>query len=92
MLAAGAAAGMVTSLFTDLIVVQLLVAIPTSLGMLALVRPAWSPSSTPVPSSGSDHGKLVGTQGTVTRTSPRWRRARSSSPARCGPRSRTTRP
>ncbi len=68
MLATGAAAGMVTSVFTDLIVVQLLVAILTSLGMLALVRPSLVAKLQTGPELRLGHTKLIGTQGTVTRT------------------------
>lgn len=68
MLAVGAAAGMVTSLATDLIIVQFLVAIVTSLGLLALVRPNLVSRLQTGPELRLGHTKLVGTQGTVTRT------------------------
>jgi membrane protein implicated in regulation of membrane protease activity len=68
MLAMGAAAGMVTSLATDLVVVQFLVAILTSLGMLALVRPNLVRRLHTGPELRLGHTKLIGTQGTVTRT------------------------
>ncbi|MGZ5398639.1 MAG: NfeD family protein [Nocardioides sp.] len=68
MLAVGAAAGMVTSLATDLILVQFLVAIVTSLGMLALVRPNLVRKLHTGPELRLGHTKLIGTQGTVTRT------------------------
>jgi len=66
MLATGAAAGMVTSLATDLIVVQFLVAILTSLGMLALVRPSLVAKLQTGPELRLGHTKLIGTQGLVT--------------------------
>jgi len=68
MLAAGAVAGMATSLVTDLLVVQFLVAIVTSLGMLALVRPNLVLKLQTGPDLRLGHAKLIGTQGTVTRT------------------------
>ena len=68
MLATGAAAGLVTSLFTDLVVVQFLVAILTSLGMLALVRPNLVAKLQTGPELRLGHTKLIGTQGMVTRT------------------------
>ena len=68
MLAVGAVAGMVTSLATDLILVQFLVAIVTSLGMLALVRPNLVRKLHTGPELRLGHAKLIGTQGTVTRT------------------------
>jgi len=68
MLAAGAVAGMATSLVTNLLVVQFLVAIVTSLGMLALVRPNLVLKLQTGPDLRLGHAKLIGTQGTVTRT------------------------
>ena len=68
MLAVGALGGMVTSLATDLVVVQFLVAIVTSLGMLALVRPNLVRKLHTGPELRLGHTKLIGTQGTVTRT------------------------
>ena len=68
MLAMGAAAGMVTSLVTGEVVVQFLVAILTSLGMLALVRPNLVRRLHTGPELRLGHTKLIGTQGTVTRT------------------------
>lgn len=68
MLAVGAVAGTVTSLATDLILVQFLVAILTSLGMLALVRPNLVLKLQTGPELRLGHTKLIGTQGTVTRT------------------------
>ena len=68
MLAMGAAAGMVTSLATDLVFVQFLVAILTSLGMLALVRPNLVAKLQTGPELRLGHTKLIGTQGMVTRT------------------------
>ncbi|MEJ7795845.1 MAG: NfeD family protein [Nocardioides sp.] len=68
MLAVGAAGGMVTSLATDLVIVQFLVAILTSLGLLALVRPNLVRKLQTGPELRLGHTKLIGTQGTVTRT------------------------
>jgi|SRR5665809_47772 len=68
MLAIGAAAGMVTSLATDLVLVQFMVAILTSLGMLALVRPNLVRKLHTGPELRLGHTRLIGTQGTVTRT------------------------
>ena len=68
MLAAGALAGGVTSLFTDVFLVQFLVAIVTSVGMLALVRPNLVRRLQTGPELRLGHAKLIGTQGTVTRT------------------------
>jgi len=68
MLAIGAAGGLVTSLVTDVLVVQFLVAILTSLGMLALVRPNLVRRLHTGPELRLGHTKLIGTQGTVTRT------------------------
>ena len=68
MLAVGAAAGMVTSVATDLVIVQFLVAILTSLGMLALVRPSLVSKLQTGPELRLGHAKLIGSQGTVTRT------------------------
>ncbi len=68
MLATGAVAGMATSLVTDLLLVQFLVAIVTSVGMLALVRPNLVRKLHTGPELRLGHAKLIGTQGTVTRT------------------------
>lgn len=68
MLAAGAVAGMATSLVTSLVLVQFLVAIVTSLGMLALVRPNLVRKLHTGPELRLGHAKLIGTQGMVTRT------------------------
>ena len=68
MLAVGAAAGMLTSVATDLVLVQFLVAILTSLGMLALVRPSLVAKLQTGPELRLGHAKLIGSQGTVTRT------------------------
>lgn len=68
MLAVGAVAGMATSLVTNLILVQFLVAIVTSLGMLALVRPNLVRKLHTGPELRLGHAKLIGTQGIVTRT------------------------
>ena len=66
MLAVGAAAGVATSLVTDLVVVQFLVAIMTSLGLLALVRPNLVRKLQTGPELRLGHTKLIGTQGQVT--------------------------
>ena len=68
MLATGAVGGMVTSLFTDLVLVQFLVAIAVSVGMLAVVRPGLARKLHHGPELRLGHGKLVGTQGMVTET------------------------
>jgi membrane protein implicated in regulation of membrane protease activity len=68
MLATGALAGMVTSLFTDLVAVQAAVALVTAVGMLAVVRPGLARKLHQGPELRLGHGKLVGTQGTVTET------------------------
>jgi len=68
MLATGALAGMTTSFFVDSLVVQALVAIITSVGMLAVVRPGLARKLHKGPELRLGHGKLVGTQGTVTET------------------------
>ena len=68
MLAAGAVGGMVTSLVTDVLIVQFMVAILTSLGLLALVRPNLVRKLHTGPELRLGHAKLIGTQGTVTRT------------------------
>jgi membrane protein implicated in regulation of membrane protease activity len=66
MLAVGALAGMTTSLVTDLVVVQFLVAILTTLGLLALVRPNLVRKLQTGPELRLGHTKLIGTQGQVT--------------------------
>ncbi len=68
MLATGAVAGLATSLVTDLILVQFLVAIVTSVGLLALVRPNLVKKLHTGPELRLGHAKLIGSQGTVTRT------------------------
>lgn len=68
MLATGAVAGLATSLVTDLVLVQFLVAIVTSVGMLALVRPNLVMKLHTGPELRLGHTKLIGSQGTVTRT------------------------
>lgn len=68
MLATGAVGGMVTSLFTDLVLVQFLVAIAVSVGMLAVVRPGLARKLHHGPELRLGHGKLVGAQGMVTET------------------------
>jgi membrane protein implicated in regulation of membrane protease activity len=66
MLAAGALGGVVTSLFTDLVLVQFLVAVTISIGMLAVVRPGLARRLHHGPELRLGHGKLVGVQGLVT--------------------------
>ncbi len=68
MLAIGAAGGVLTSLVTDVLIVQFLVAIVTALGMLALVRPNLVRRLHTGPELRLGHTKLIGTQGIVTRT------------------------
>jgi membrane protein implicated in regulation of membrane protease activity len=68
MLATGALGGVVTSLFTDLFVVQFLVAIVVSVGMLAVVRPSLAARLHGGPELRLGHGKLVGQQAVVTET------------------------
>lgn len=68
MLATGALGGVVTSLFTDLFVVQFLVAIVVSVGMLAVVRPSLAARLHGGPELRLGHGKLVGRQAVVTET------------------------
>ena len=68
MLATGALAGMVTALFTDVMLVQAAVAIITSVGMLAVVRPGLARRLHHGPELRLGHGKLVGTQGVITET------------------------
>ena len=69
MLATGALAGMVTALVTEIVLVQAAVAILTSVGMLAVVRPGLARRLHHGPELRLGHGKLVGTQGVVTETS-----------------------
>jgi membrane protein implicated in regulation of membrane protease activity len=66
MLATGALGGLATSLVTDLIVVQLLVAVVVSVGMLAVVRPGLARRLHTGPELRLGHGKLVGAQALVT--------------------------
>jgi membrane protein implicated in regulation of membrane protease activity len=66
MLAAGALGGLATSLVTDLVVVQFLVAVVVSVGMLAIVRPGLARRLHYGPELRLGHGKLVGVQGLVT--------------------------
>ena len=68
MLATGAFAGMLTSLFTDAVAIQAAVALITAVGMLAVVRPSLARKLHHGPELRLGHGKLVGTQGTVTET------------------------
>ncbi|HEX6149714.1 NfeD family protein [Nocardioides sp.] len=66
MLATGALGGLVTSLVTDVVVVQFLVAVVVSVGMLAVVRPGLARRLHTGPELMLGHGKLVGTQALVT--------------------------
>ncbi len=66
MLAAGALGGLVTSLITDFVLVQFLVAIVVSVGMLAVVRPGLVNRLHHGPELRLGHGKLLGAQGLVT--------------------------
>jgi membrane protein implicated in regulation of membrane protease activity len=66
MLAAGALGGVATSLVTDLVLVQFLVAVTISIGMLAVVRPGLTRRLHYGPELRLGHGKLVGAQGLVT--------------------------
>ena len=68
MLAGGALAAMVGSLFIDSLVLTAGLAIITSVGMLAVVRPELARKLHKGPELRLGHGKLVGTQGTVTET------------------------
>ncbi len=68
MLATGAFAGFLTSLFTDAVAIQATVALITAVGMLAVVRPGVARRLHTGPELRLGHGKLVGTQGTVTET------------------------
>lgn len=68
MLASGALAAMVGSLFIDSLALTAGLAIVTSVGMLAVVRPGLARKLHRGPELQLGHGKLVGTQGTVTQT------------------------
>ena len=68
MLATGALAGMTASFVTDLVAVQVAVALITAVGMLAVVRPGLARKLHKGPELTLGHGKLIGTQGTVTQT------------------------
>ena len=68
MLATGALAGMVTSLFVGSVAISAVVALITSVGMLAVVRPGLARKLHHGPELRLGHGKLVGTQGEVTET------------------------
>jgi membrane protein implicated in regulation of membrane protease activity len=68
MLATGALGGMLTSLVTDAVLVQTLVAVVVSIGMLAVVRPGLARKLHHGPELRLGHGKLIGTQGIVTET------------------------
>lgn len=66
MLATGALAGMVTSFFVGSLAISAAVALITSVGMLAVVRPGLARKLHHGPELRLGHGKLVGTQGLVT--------------------------
>jgi membrane protein implicated in regulation of membrane protease activity len=66
MLAAGALGGVATSLVTDALLVQFLVAVTISIGMLAVVRPGLARRLHHGPELRLGHGKLIGVQGLVT--------------------------
>lgn len=66
MLAAGAVAGMVMAIIGLPFAVQALVSAGTALAMLAFVRPSMARRMHGGPDLEIGHGKLVGTQGTVT--------------------------
>lgn len=66
MLAAGAVAGMAIAIVGLPIAAQVLVAAGTALAMLAIVRPSVARRMHGGPDLEIGHGKLVGTQGTVT--------------------------
>lgn len=66
MLAAGAVAGMAMAIVGLPIAAQVLVAAGTALAMLAIVRPSVARRMHGGPDLEIGHGKLVGTQGTVT--------------------------
>lgn len=66
MLAAGAVAGMVMAIVGLPFAAQALVAAGTAIAMLALVRPSVAKRMHGGPDLEIGHGKLVGTQGTVT--------------------------
>lgn len=68
MLAVGSLAGLLTAALDAPVVVQLLTAAATSVGMLALVRPNLVKRLHGGPELQLGHGKLVGTQGLVTET------------------------
>src|SRR3990170_165447 len=58
----------VASLVTDAVAIQAAVALVTAVGMLAVVRPGLARKLHKGPELRLGHGKLVGTQGTVTET------------------------
>lgn len=68
MLASGALAATLGSLFIDSLALTAGLAIVTSVGMLAVVRPGLAHKLQKGPELQLGHGKLVGTQGTVTET------------------------
>lgn len=66
MLATGAVVGMLAAMVGLPFAVQILAALATSVAMLALVRPSFVKRLHGGPELALGHGKLVGTQGTVT--------------------------
>lgn len=66
MLAAGAVVGMITAIIGLPVAVQIIAAMATSLAAIALVRPTMARRLHGGPELSLGHGKLVGTQGTVT--------------------------
>ena len=66
MLAAGAVVGMITAIAGLPVAVQILAAMATSVAALALVRPTMAKRMHGGPELSLGHGKLVGSQGTVT--------------------------
>lgn len=66
MLATGALAGMVTSFFVGSLAISAAIALITTVGMLAVVRPGLARKLHHGPELRLGHGKLVGTQGVVT--------------------------
>jgi membrane protein implicated in regulation of membrane protease activity len=66
MLAAGAVIGMVAALIGLPVAAQVLLALATSVAMLALVRPAFVKHLHSGPELSLGHAKLVGTRGLVT--------------------------
>lgn len=65
MLAGGALAGMIAALLTDVVAVQVVLAVATAIGMLALVRPNMVRRLHSGPELRLGHTALVGRQGIV---------------------------